>query len=59
MEKKCKNCGQRVGGRYSEVNKSRELVAVDEQKNKAIILNKGDCLCETCGKVVTYYRHSD
>lgn len=56
MTEKCKKCGIDVEGNYSEVMEDRELVAVDEQTTQAIVLNKGDCLCELCSKVVTYYR---
>lgn len=56
MPKKCKKCGSELKAMHSEVTEDREIVVVDEQLREATILNKGDCLCENCGKVVTYYR---
>lgn len=56
-DKECKKCGLELENRqYSEVTEDREIVVVDEQIQQAIILDKGDCLCERCGRAVTYYR---
>jgi len=52
----CKKCGKEIGGQYSEVEKNREIVVVDEGTQQATILNKDDCLCPACSRVVTYYR---
>ena len=54
--KQCKKCSKEVESQYSEVMESREIVVVDEQTEQAIILNKGDKLCQGCSSVVAYYR---
>ena len=58
MAKKwCKACGVEVNGEYAEATESGEIVVVDEEpRRRAVILNKGDCLCPACSEVVTYYR---
>jgi len=56
MDKKCKKCGKELGDSYSEVEESFELVVVYEETQRAIVLNKGDCLCEACARAATYYR---
>ena len=52
----CKKCGKPCEGGSIECTEDHELVVVDEQIQEAIILNKGDHLCDACNKVVTYYR---
>lgn len=52
----CKVCCRGIGDQHGEVVESRKLVIVDEKRQLATILNKGDCLCEDCSRVATYYR---
>lgn len=55
-KEKCVKCGRVCGDSYSQVDENRELVIMDEKTQVTIVLWKGNCLCDDCGRVVTYYR---
>ena len=53
---RCKLCCREVGDQYSGVEENGEFVVVDEKWGLATILNNDDCLCEECGRSITYYQ---
>lgn len=56
MANQCKKCGAELGGQFSEVEESGELVIVDKQTEQPLVLNQGDKLCTNCSGGVIYYR---
>ena len=56
MAKTCKKCGAKCEVSYCQVQKSGELVGVDEQVQEVVILDADDCLCLTCNTALTFYR---
>ena len=56
LNKECKNCGKKIGHEGSTFMESRMYVVVDEQVQRATIMNKDDRLCAVCTEAVTYYR---
>ena len=53
---KCKRCWAELDSGYVQVTESRLYVVVDEESEEAIILNKDDCLCNSCNSLVAFYR---